>query len=73
MTQWAILSGIQGNLTAYEAVRRYCAMKFGRRNLRSSAMWWDQPQTAKIGAKTAFPHRNEIKPMICKGWWKNNI
>jgi len=59
---WAILSGIQGNLTNYEAVLADINRKFGRK-FTSSAMW-GPPQTAK--KRIDFPHRNEIKPMICK-------
>jgi len=71
-TDWAILSGIQGNLTAYEAVLADInARKFVEIYILGDVVG-PTPNSEKI-VQTRSPHRNEIKPMICKGWWKNNV
>jgi hypothetical protein len=72
MTQWAILSGIQGNLAAYEAV--LADIKRQRNLVEEIYILGDvvglTPDSEKLVQRLRSPHRNEIKPMICKGWWE---
>lgn len=69
---WAILSGIQGNLTAYEAV--LADIKRQRNLVEEIYILGDvvglTPDSEKLVQRLRSPHRNEIKPMICKGWWE---
>ena len=72
MTQWAILSGIQGNLTAYEAV--LADIKRQGNLVEEIYILGDvvglTPDSQELVRRLRSPYHNEIKPMICKGWWE---
>ena len=69
---WAILSGIEGNLTAYEAV--LADIKCQGNLVEEIYILGDvvglNPDSEKLVQRLQFPHRNELQPMICKGWWE---
>jgi hypothetical protein len=69
---WAILSGIQGNLTAYQAVLR---------DIRKQPFSVEQlyilgdfigitPDSEKLVQCLRFPSDNTLIPQICPGWWE---
>ncbi len=68
---WAILSGIEGNLTAFEAVLR--DIEHLSVNVDSLYILGDcvglHPETAKLIDRLRQPD-NELKPQICRGWWE---
>lgn len=69
---WAILSGIAGNLTAYEAV----IADIKRRRVRVEAVYilgdlvGPNPTTEKLVRRVQSPRPGELKPQVCKGWWE---
>lgn len=67
---WAILSGIEGNLAAYEAVLA---------DIRQSAVAeiyilgdfvGPHPECEKLVQRICHPHPGELQPQVCKGWWE---
>jgi hypothetical protein len=72
MNKWAILSGIEGNLTAYEAVMA---------DIKRQSQWIEAlyilgdlvgptPQSEKLIKRVRHPRHGELEPLICKGWWE---
>lgn len=74
--QWAILSGIEGNLAAYEAVLK------DLRQLRQSVtelyvlgdvvgLRGDHlDDNEAVLRRLRFPNEGELKPQVCVGWWE---
>ncbi|MGM3304583.1 metallophosphatase [Anabaena sp. WFMT] len=71
MTMWAILSGIEGNLAAYEAVmadikrQRYLEALYILGDLVGP-----RQECEALVERVKSPLRGELEPMICKGWWE---
>ncbi|MBD2437131.1 metallophosphatase [Nostoc sp. FACHB-110] len=72
MNKWAILSGIESNLPAYEAVM--ADIKRQGNNVEALYILGDlvgpRPETEKLIERVLNPHRGELEPLICKGWWE---
>ncbi|MBD2502082.1 metallophosphatase [Anabaena azotica] len=71
MNKWAILTGIEGNLAAYEAV----IVDIKRQgNVEALYILGDvvgpRPETEKLVERIQNPKRGELEPLICKGWWE---
>ncbi|MBD2209465.1 metallophosphatase [Calothrix sp. FACHB-156] len=72
MMKWAILSGIEGNLAAYEAVM--ADIKRQSRLIEALYILGDlvgpTPESEKLVERVRKPRRGELEPMVCKGWWE---
>ncbi|MBW4502660.1 MAG: metallophosphatase [Scytonema hyalinum WJT4-NPBG1] len=72
MNKWAILSGIQGNLTAYEAV--LADIKRQSRWIEALYILGDlvgpTRESEKLVERVRQPQRGELEPLVCKGWWE---
>lgn len=72
MTQWAILSGIEGNLAAYEAV----IVDLNRQRQKIEALYilgdlvGPRPESEKLVQRVRFPNPDELTPQVCSGWWE---
>ena len=70
--KWAILSGIEGNLTAYEAVM--ADIKRQSRYIEALYVLGDAigptPESEKLVSRLLKPRSGELTPLICKGWWE---
>jgi hypothetical protein len=68
---WAILSGIEGNLAAYEAV---IADIKRQRLVEALYILGDlvgpTPESEKLVERVREPRRGELEPLVCKGWWE---
>ncbi|MFM2063767.1 MAG: hypothetical protein RLZZ507_3438 [Cyanobacteriota bacterium] len=68
---WVILSGIEGNLAAYEAVmadikrQRYVDALYILGDLVGP-----NKECEKLVERVKSPRLGELQPMICKGWWE---
>ncbi|MBD2136345.1 metallophosphatase [Anabaena sp. FACHB-1237] len=68
---WVILSGIEGNLAAYEAVmvdikrQRYVDALYILGDLVGP-----NKECEQLIERVKSPRRGELQPMICKGWWE---
>lgn len=69
---WAILSGIEGNLAAYEAV--LADIKRQRFTVEELYILGDlvaaQPDSEKVIKRVQNPLPRELQPQICVGWWE---
>ncbi|NJL79387.1 MAG: metallophosphatase [Richelia sp. RM2_1_2] len=74
MMKWAILSGIEGNLTAYEAVMT--DIKRQSRYIEALYILGDvvgpTPESEKLVELLHNSHNSEsgLSPLVCKGWWE---
>ncbi|TBR59474.1 metallophosphatase [Westiellopsis prolifica IICB1] len=72
MTKWAILSGIEGNLAAYEAVM--ADIKRQAASIEALYILGDvvgpHQESEQLVERVRQPHRGELKPLVCKGWWE---
>ncbi|WP_293351091.1 MULTISPECIES: metallophosphatase [unclassified Microcoleus] len=72
MTNWAILTGIEGNLAAYEAV----VADIKRLKIRVDELYilgdlvGPNPDCEKLVERVRSPKRGEIQPQVCIGWWE---
>ncbi|NJK70460.1 MAG: metallophosphoesterase [Microcoleus sp. CSU_2_2] len=72
MKSWAILTGIEGNLIAYEAV----LADIKRLRIRVDELYilgdlvGPNPDCEKLVQRVRSPKRGEIEPQICIGWWE---
>ncbi|KST63397.1 metallophosphoesterase family protein [Mastigocoleus testarum] len=70
--KWAILSGIEGNLTAYEAVM--ADIKRQSRYIQALYILGDvvgpNPESEKLVERLRKSQYEELAPLICKGWWE---
>jgi hypothetical protein len=70
--KWAILSGIEGNLAAYEAVLQ----DIKRQGSLIEALYIlgdaisPRPESEALVARLQNPRQDELEPLICKGWWE---
>ncbi|WP_414526490.1 metallophosphatase [Nodularia chucula] len=71
MNKWAILSGIEGNLAAYEAVMADIKRQ---NNVEALYILGDlvgpRRETEQLVKRVLNPQRGELEPLICKGWWE---
>jgi hypothetical protein len=69
---WAILSGIEGNLLAYEAVLADCKQQ--RVSIDSLYLIGDlvgpRPESEEVLRRLRFPAAGELTPQVCIGWWE---
>ncbi|MBR8828535.1 MAG: metallophosphatase [Gomphosphaeria aponina SAG 52.96 = DSM 107014] len=67
---WAILSGIEGNLTAFQAVLR----DIQTLNIEQLYILGDlvgiNPDSEKVVQRIRYPHADELSPQVCRGWWE---
>ncbi|MFM7423634.1 MAG: metallophosphatase [Elainella sp.] len=72
---WAILSGIEGNLAAYEAV--LADIRRQRHPVVDLYILGDviapKPETTKLIQRLQTPRSNELVPQICQGWWEEQL
>ena len=72
MESWAILSGIEGNLTAYEAV--LADLKRQRNPVRGLFLIGDvvgpHAESEALVQRLQKPRHGELEPQICMGWWE---
>jgi len=72
MIHWAILSGINGNLAAYEAV--LADLKRLRCEVEALYILGDlvgpQPQCEALVQRVQQPRQGELAPQVCIGWWE---
>lgn len=75
MTCWAILSGIEGNLAAYEAV--LADIKRQRHPVEELYILGDviaaTPASIKVIQRIQSPRANEPVPQVCQGWWEEQL
>ncbi|MEG4812413.1 metallophosphatase [Microcoleus sp. F8-D3] len=75
MTYWAILSGIEGNLAAYEAV--LADIKRQRHPVEEIYILGDAiaatPASIKVIQRIRSPRTNEPVPQVCQGWWEEQL
>ena len=68
--KWAILSGIEGNLTAYEAVLQ----DIRRQAVSDLYILGDvvglQEDNEAVIQRLQFPRPGELEPQVCVGWWE---
>lgn len=72
MSQWAILSGIEGNLAAYEAVLAEV------RRLPVEALYIlgdviGGTESEQVIDRIQTPRRGELAPQVCRGWWEEQL
>lgn len=69
---WAILSGIEGNLAAYEAV--IADIKGQRCRIEELYILGDlvgaTPESKKLVQRVRNPRPGELEPQVCGGWWE---
>jgi hypothetical protein len=71
MTKWAILSGIEGNLAAYEAVMADIKRQVGVEALYILGdLVGPRRETEQVVKRVLNPRPGELEPLICKGWWE---
>ena len=69
---WAILSGIEGNIVAYEAV----LADIKRQRVAVSALYIlgdmvaANPDSEKVIKRIQNPLPGELEPQVCIGWWE---
>ncbi|NJL41664.1 MAG: metallophosphatase [Leptolyngbyaceae cyanobacterium RM2_2_4] len=75
MTCWAILSGIEGNLAAYEAV--LADIKRQRHPVEELYILGDviaaTPASVKVIQRIQSPRANQPVPQVCQGWWEEQL
>ncbi|PSB02560.1 metallophosphoesterase family protein [Merismopedia glauca] len=75
MSQWAIISGIEGNLTAYEAV--LADLKRQKQTVDELYILGDAiaptPESQKVIQRLKSPRIGELIPHICQGWWEEQL
>lgn len=69
---WAILSGVEGNLAAYNAVISDIYRQ--NRNLEAVYILGDvvgaTPESEAVVERVRNPQQGEFEPLVCKGWWE---
>lgn len=69
---WAILSGIEGNIAAYEAV--LADIKRQRISVEALYILGDivaaNPDSEKVIKRIQNPLPGELEPQVCVGWWE---
>ncbi len=71
-SMWAILSGIEGNIAAYEAI--LADIKRQRVNVEELYILGDlvaaNPDSEKVIKRIQNPLPGELQPQVCIGWWE---
>jgi hypothetical protein len=71
---WAILSGIEGNLAAYEAVLIDIKRQKVNVNVEELYILGDlvaaNPECEKVIKRIQNPRLGELQPQVCVGWWE---
>ena len=72
MNYWAILTGIEGNITAYDAV--IADIKKQKYLVEDLYILGDivglNIDCKKLVERVRYPKQNELKPKVCMGWWE---
>ena len=69
---WAVLSGIEGNIAAYEAV----LADLNRQRVEVEALYIlgdivaANPDSEKVIRRIQNPLPGELEPQVCVGWWE---
>lgn len=75
MSIWAILSGIEGNLIAYEAV--LADIKRQTPKVTDLFILGDvinaNPASGKVIERIQQPRSGELVAQVCKGWWEEQL
>jgi hypothetical protein len=68
---WAILSGIEGNLAAYEAI---LADLKRQQSVEELYILGDlvstRAESDKVVQRVRYPRSGELQPQVCIGWWE---
>jgi hypothetical protein len=70
MGYWAILSGVEGNLAAYEAVLADIKQKAVEEIYILGDLVGPNPDCEKLVQRVQNPLSGELQPQVCKGWWE---
>ncbi len=72
---WAIASGIEGNLAAYEAV--VADLRKSRQEVKNFYLIGDiigpTDQSNRLVNRIKQPRQGEPTPLVCQGWWEEQI
>ena len=72
MRNWAILSGIEGNIAAYEAV--LADIKRQKKGVEDIYILGDfigpKPESERVVQRIQNPKPGELFPQVCTGWWE---
>jgi hypothetical protein len=72
---WAIASGIEGNLAAYEAV--VADLKKSRQEVENFYLLGDiigpTAESNRLVERIQQPRNGEPTPLVCQGWWEEQI
>ncbi|NES72716.1 MAG: metallophosphatase, partial [Okeania sp. SIO2D1] len=72
MNYWAILTGIEGNIAAYEAV--FADIKRQKYSVEALYILGDlvglNTDCKKLVERVRYPKQNELIPQVCTGWWE---
>ena len=72
---WAIASGIEGNLAAYEAV--IADLKKSRQEVENFYLLGDiigpKIESNQLVKRIQQPRNGEPTPLVCQGWWEEQI
>ncbi len=71
MGYWAILSGVEGNLAAYEAVIADIKLQSAVEEIYILGdLVGPHPDCEKLVQRVRNPRQGELQPQVCKGWWE---
>ncbi len=70
MTQWALLSGIQGNLVAYEAVMSDLKSYSVEATYILGDLVGPTSECEQLVERVRSPNPSEPQPQVCLGWWE---
>ena len=72
---WAIASGIEGNIAAYEAV--VADLKKSRQEVENFYLIGDiigpKVESNQLVKRIQQPRQGEPTPLVCQGWWEEQI
>ncbi|WP_245894249.1 metallophosphatase [Chamaesiphon polymorphus] len=72
---WAIASGIEGNLAAYEAV--VADLRKSRQEVENFYLLGDtigpKVESNQLIKRIQQPRKGEPTPLVCQGWWEEQI
>lgn len=72
---WAILSGIEGNLSAYEAV--LADLRRQRQPIEALYVLGDviapTPESIALVERLRLPQHPDPQPQVCQGWWEEQL
>ncbi|WP_373539106.1 metallophosphatase [Chamaesiphon sp.] len=72
---WAIASGIEGNLAAYEAV--VADLRKSRQEVENFYLIGDiigpKVESNRLVKRIQQPRQGEPTPLVCQGWWEEQI